>query len=64
MTELRNKHKIIKDYTLLISSDLAEINEQGKCVDPGGGVSIMLAPRMKTKIHDSECVGTRIVWVR
>ena len=24
----------------------------------------MLSPRMKTKIHDSGCVGTRIVWVR
>ena len=42
----------------------AEVDEQGKYVDPAAGVAIILSKRMRKLIDKAGHVGTRITWVR
>ena len=65
LTELHNvqNKKAWKKKYWITSAD-AEVDEQGKCMDPASGVTILLSQRFSSKVLAQGSVGSRIVWVR
>ena len=65
LPELHNAHnkKLWRGKHWVTSED-AEIDEQGKNSDPASGVAILLSKRFANKILAQGAVGSRIVWVR
>ena len=65
LTELHNLHNEAKYASdLFITSANAKLDKNGKSVDSAAGVTILLSPRMRGKIHRSGFIGSRIVWAR
>ena len=65
LPELHNAHNSKKwRGKHWITSEDAEVDEDGKNLDPAPGVGIMLSQRFTKKILAKGAVGSRIVWVR
>ena len=65
LTELHNvqNKKCWKGRRWITSAD-AEIDEQGKNLDPAAGVGILLSKQFSSRILAKGAIGARIVWVR
>ena len=65
LTELHMvQNKKIWQCSRWISSEDAEVDEQGASLDPASGVGIMLSQRFAKRVLGQGSVGSRIVWVR
>ena len=65
LPELHNAHNSKKwRGKHWITSEDAQIDEQGQNLDPASGVGIMLSQRFAKKVLAKGDVGSRIVWVR
>ena len=63
LTELNNTQTKFQGRRWICSAT-AEINKEGKSMDPAAGVVITLSPRMADKVMSEGHVGTRIAWMR
>ena len=65
LPEMHNTHnrKLWRSKYWITSED-AELNDQGKNTDSASGVAILLSKRFADKILAQGSVGSRIVWVR
>ena len=65
LTELHNSHnkKLSHGKHWIISED-AEIDDQGKNLDPSFGLGILLSKRFANKVLSQGSMGSRVVWVR
>ena len=65
LTELHNAHnKKCWRKKYWISSEDANVDDNGQCQDPASGVAILLSQRFSSRILAQGAVGSRIVWVR
>ena len=65
LTELHNvQNKKLWKSKRWITSEDAEVDEDGKNLDPASGVGILLSKRFSDLVMAQGSIGSRIVWVR